>query len=190
MSLEGFCQANCGQEMYLANDPALVVPAWYVIHARSKHEAKVESALRQRGVEIFLPRITVRSRRQDRRLFLQVPLFPSYLFVRTVLEPCAYYEIIRLPGVVRLLGIHGRPGTVPSEQVDSIKAIVASDRPYYPWDYLGQGRQVRIMEGPLTGTIGIILRRREKKQRLVVAVELFQRSVAVELEEEAVEAYS
>ena len=43
------------------------------------------------------------------------------------------------------------------------------------------------MEGPLAGTIGIILRRREKRQRLVVAVELFQRSVAVELEDEAVE---
>ena len=74
--------------------------------------------------------------------------------------------------------------------MDSIKAIVDSDRPYYPWAYLGQGQQVRIMEGPLSGTIGIILRRREKKRRLVVAVELFQRSVAVELEDEAVEPYS
>jgi len=137
-----------------------------------------------------LPRITVCSRRQDRRLFLQMPIFPGYLFIRTVLDPRVYYEIIRHPGVVRLLGINGCPGTVPLEQVDSIKAIVASDRPYYPWAYLGQGRQVRIMEGPLAGTMGIILRRREKKQRLVVAVELFQRSVAVELEDEAVEPYS
>ena len=165
-------------------------PAWYVIHARSQHEAKVESALQHKGLEIFLPRITVRSRRQDRRVFLQVPLFPGYLFVHTVLESFAYHEIIKLPGVVRLLGINGHPRPVPPEQVDSIKAIVESDRPYYPWAYLGQGRQVRIMEGPLAGTIGIILRRREKKRRLVVAVELFQRSVAVELEDEAVEPYS
>ena len=46
------------------------------------------------------------------------------------------------------------------------------------------------MEGPLAGTIGIILRRQEKRRHLVVAVELFQRSVAVELEDEAVEPYS
>jgi transcription antitermination factor NusG len=121
---------------------------------------------------------------------MQVPLFPSYLFVRTVLEPHAYYEIIKHPGVVRLLGINGCSGIVPPEQVESIKAIVASERTYYPWAYLGQGRQVRIMEGPLSGAIGIILRRGGKKQRLVVAVELFQRSVAVELEDEAVEPYS
>ena len=55
------------------------------------------------------------------------------------------------------MGISGRPGTVPAEQVDSIKAIVASDRPYFPWTYLKQGRQVRIMEGPLAGTVALIL---------------------------------
>lgn len=188
--MELFCQAPGNQEVCGVHEPAVLLPTWYVIHTRSKHEAKVESALRQKGIEIFLPRITVRSRRQDRRLFLEVPLFPGYLFVQTVLDPYVYYQIIKLPGVVRLLGVNGRPGTIPPEQVDSIQAIVKSDRPYYPWSYLGQGRQVRIMEGPLAGTIGIILRRREKKQRLVVSVKLFQRSVAVELEEEAVEAYS
>ena len=55
---------------------------------------------------------------------------------------------------------------------------------------LQRGMQVRISEGPLTGTVGIILRRRGRKRRLVVAVELFQRSLAVELEEEAVEPWS
>jgi transcription termination/antitermination protein NusG len=188
--MEGFSLTNDQPKVCIVQNLSVPKPAWYVIHARSHCEAKVELALQRQGLEISLPRITIRSRRQDRRLFLQVPLFPSYLFVRTVLEPCVYYEIIKLPWVVRLLGINGCPGTVPPEQVDSIEAIVAGDRPYYPWAYLGQGRQVRIMEGPLSGTIGIILRRREKKQRLVVAVELFQRSVAVELEDEAVEPYS
>lgn len=181
---------NPGREVSFVQHHSVAALPWYVIHARNKHEAKVELALRQKGLEIFLPRITVRSRRQDRRVFLQVPLFPSYLFVRTVLDPDAYYEIIKHPGVVRLLGINGCPGIVPPEKVESIKAIVASNRTYYPWAYLGQGRQVRIMEGPLSGTVGTILRRRGKKHRLVVAVELFQRSVAVELEDEAVEPYT
>jgi len=186
---QNFSSKNSGIEASFAQDLYIATPHWYVIHAHSKQETKVESALRQKGLEIFLPRITVRSRRKDRRLFIQVPLFPSYLFVCTVLEPSAYHEIIKQSGVTRLLGINGCPSSIPPEQVDSIKAIVASDRPYYPWAYLGQGRQVRIMEGPLSGTIGTILRGRGKKQRLVVAVVLFQRSVAVELEEEAVEPY-
>jgi transcription termination/antitermination protein NusG len=189
--MEGFCQDCHKPEEYLAPGPPVAErAAWYVIHARSRHEAKVALALQQKEFEIFLPRITVRSRRQDRRQFLKVPLFPSYLFVNTVLEPVIYHEIIKLPGVVRLLGVNGRPSPVSTEKVESIKAIVESDRPYYPWVYLGEGKQVRILDGPLAGTIGLILRRREKKRRLLVAVELFQRSVAVELEDEAVEAYS
>jgi transcription antitermination factor NusG len=188
--MDGFCQAHGEPKSYFAEYPLVTEPAWYVIHARSKHEAKVEAALQQKGLEIFLPRITVRSRREDRRVFLQAPLFPGYLFVQTALDSYAYHEIIKLPGVVRLLGLHGHPKPLRPEQVDSIKAVVESDRPYYPWNYLGTGKPVRILEGPLAGTIGIILQRREKKRRLVVEVELFQRSVAVELEDEAVEAYS
>ena len=188
--MDGICQAHGGPEGYLARYPSVTELAWYVIHARSKHEAKVEAALQQKGLEIFLPRISVRSRRQDRRVFLNVPLFPGYLFVHSVLDSFAYHEIITLPGVVRLLGINGHSRPVPAAQVESIKAIVESDRPYYPWVYLGQGKPVRILEGPLAGTTGIILRRQEKKRRLVVEVELFQRSVAVELEDEAVEPYS
>jgi transcription termination/antitermination protein NusG len=188
--MEGLYLGNDRPKGWINLDVSVSQPAWYVIHARSQCEARVESALERQGLEIFLPRITVRSRRKDRRLFLQVPLFTGYLFVRTDLEPQTYYEIIKLPWVVRLVGVNGCPGKVPLEQVDSIKTIVASERPYAPWAYLKRGRQVRIMEGPLAGTVGTILRRRENKQRLVVAVELFQRAVAVELEDEAVEPYS
>ncbi len=165
-------------------------PAWYVIHTRSRHEAKVELALQQKGLEVFLPRMVVASRRRDRRLLLQVPLFPGYLFVHTWPTSPTFHEIIRLRGVVRLLGVKGRPQPVAVERVESLKAIVASDRPYYPWRMLQRGMQVRISEGPLTGTVGIILRLRDRKRRLVVGVELFQRSVAVELEEEGVEPWS
>jgi len=166
-------------------------PAWYVIHARHQHEAKVELALQRKGLEVFLPRITVRSRRRDRKLLLQVPLFPGYLFVQSSLDHQSYYEIIKQKSVVRLLGgKSGFPTPVPAEVVASINAIVDSFQPYYPWPYLQSGKKVRIMDGPLAGSVGVIVRTLDKKRRLVVAVELFQRSVAVELEEEVVEPWN
>lgn len=163
--------------------------AWYVIHARSRHEAKVELALRQKGIEIFLPKVIVRSRRQDRKLLINVPLFPGYLFVRTNLDSCGYREIFKAPGVVRLVG-NGSPIPVPKETVDSIRAIVESDKPSYPWPYLQTGSLVRVLDGPLAGTVGVILGRNDKKRHLIVSVELFQRSVAVQLDSEAVECWS
>jgi transcription antitermination factor NusG len=166
-------------------------PAWYVIHARHQHEAKVELALQRKGLEIFLPRITVRSRRRDRKLLLEVPLFPGYLFVHGILDDQNYYEIIKQQSVVRLLGSKSvLPTPVPAEVVASIHAIVDNQQPYYLWPYLHSGKKVCIMEGPLAGTVGVIVRTLDKKRRLVVAVELFQRSVAVELEEEVVEPWN
>jgi len=149
MFVQGFCQANPGQKAFLAQDLSFAAPPWYVIHARSKHEAKVELALRQKGVEIFLPRITVRSRRQDRRLFLQVPLFPSYLFVRTVLEPWAYYEIIKLPGVVRLLDINGCPGTVLQSRWMPSKPLWPATGPIIPGLIWGRAGKCVSWKAPL-----------------------------------------
>ena len=56
-------------------------PAWYGIHTRSRHEAKVGLALQQKGLEVFLPCMIVASRRLYRRLLLKVALFRGYLFV-------------------------------------------------------------------------------------------------------------
>jgi transcription termination/antitermination protein NusG len=171
--------------------PLNIESVWYVIHARHQHEAKVEFALQRRGLAVFLPRITVRSRRQDRKRLIEVPLFPGYLFVQDALEDQNYYEIIKQKSVLRLLGGRsGCPTPVPVEVVTSINTIVETQRPYYPWPYLEKGKKVCIMEGPLAGTVGVVVRTLDKKSRLVVAVELFQRSVAVELEEEAVEPWN
>jgi transcriptional antiterminator NusG len=164
--------------------------AWYAIYVQCRHEARVESALQHKGVEVFLPRVTTLSRRRDRRLLINVPLFPGYLFVRTDLDSYGYREILKAPGMVRLLGLKGSPTPVPAETIDSVKAIVDSDQPFYPWPYLKTGSLVRVLDGPLAGVVGVILGRKEKKRRLIVSVELFQRSVGVELDSEAVECLS
>ena len=160
--------------------------SWYVIHAQTRKEVEVEMALQRRGLEIFLPRVTVPSRRRDRKVLLRVPLFPGYLFINAILDLNIIHKVIKTNYVFRLLGRY-RPVPIPEKEVEAIKAIVSGDRPYYPWRFLEKGQKVRVIDGPLTGIEGIILERREQKRRLVVGVELFKRSVAVELDDEAVE---
>jgi transcription termination/antitermination protein NusG len=180
--------SNCLSEDHLHHlEEPLQVPLWYVIHTRSRHENKVDAGLRDKGLETFLPKMTVPSRRRQRQCLLEVPLFPGYLFVNTDLNQDSYYRIIRVPGVVRLLGLGGRCLPVPAETVQSIQAMVSSGQVYYPWPYLEKGMRVRIVEGPLAGATGVILERRDKKRRLVVGVELFHRAVAVELNDAALE---
>jgi transcriptional antiterminator NusG len=164
--------------------------AWYVVHTRSRHEAKVQSGLEVRGLRVLLPRVTVRSRRRDRLQLLQVPLFPGYLFVYSDLSLEAYYTIIKHPGVVRILGSKGRYAPVAPETLASIQAVLESSRFSYPWPRLLPGRQVRVVGGPLCGAIGSIWRGKPGQRRLVVGVKLLGRSIAVDLEEECVEPFS
>jgi transcription termination/antitermination protein NusG len=164
-------------------------PSWYVIHTRSRHEFKVETGLQRKGLEIFLPRTIVQSRRRDRNRLLEVPLFPGYIFVQINLTLKYYHDIIKFPGVVRLLGCNGQFPSVAPEIVESIMIITTSGRYYQPHHFLKLGMQVLILEGPLSGIIGVVDRANEKKQRLVINVELLKRSVAVELKEELVEPY-
>ena len=165
-------------------------PAWYVVHTRSRHEAKVQSGLEARGLEVFLPRIAVRSRRRDRFQLLELPIFPGYLFVHTDLSSWAYDGIIRHHGVVRILGSKDRCIPLAAETVASLRSIMESGRSFDPWPQLVQGRPVRVVAGPLYGAVGTIWRCKPGKRRLVVGVELLGRSIAVDLEEEWVEPLS
>jgi transcription elongation factor/antiterminator RfaH len=165
----------------------LSTPLWYVIQTRSRHEVKVESGLTRKGLEVFLPKVTVRSRRRDRRQMLEAPLFPGYLFVRTDLNEWAHDNIIRTLGVVRILGIKGQCTPVPEDTVTSLRTLVNSGQPIFPWSKITPGRHVRVAEGPLMGAIGVIVKIKQGKRRLLVAVELLGRSVCAELAEETVE---
>jgi len=163
--------------------------AWYVIHTYSRQETKVEGHLENQGLEVLLPRITVRSRRQDRFRLLEVPLFPGYLFVHADLSTPVYYDILKNTGVVRILGLKRQCTPVPAETVFSLQKMVASNLTLDPWSRLVKGRRVTIVEGPLAGATGVILRKKDGQRRLVVAVDLLGRAVAVDLSEEAVESY-
>jgi transcriptional antiterminator NusG len=160
---------------------------WYVIHSSCHHEGRVEERLRKKGLEVFLPRQTMVSRRQDRKKLLQVPLFPGYLFIHDSLQAPRYYDILNLPGVVRFLAFGDRLQAVPPETIASIKLALTANRPHLPHPYLQKGKRVRVLEGPLEGVIGVILKSRVRQRKLVIQVDLFRQAVAVELEDDAVE---
>lgn len=159
---------------------------WYVVQTHGRTEGRVHLALQRKGLEVFFPQVVIHRMRQGRKVQMHLPLFPNYLFVQTLINPQVFHQIIKVNGVIRFLG-HRGPDPVPAEQIESIRTVVAGDRYYYPWRYLEKGKKVRVIDGPLAGVVGILVARKEKQRRLVVAVEMFQRSVTVDLENESVE---
>lgn len=165
-------------------------PAWYAIYAQVRHESKVYSRLQGKSFECLLPQIERWSRRRDRRKKIQVPIFPGYLFVRTALDNYEQVRILQTPGVVRIVRNQDGPLPVPDSQMNSLITLLGHDRVLTSHPYLVEGMRVRIVNGPLYGCEGILVHRKNEKTRLVVAIDIIQQAVSVELSEEDVEPVS
>lgn len=141
-------------------------------------------------IETFLPRVQVMSRRKDRRKRILVPLLPGYLFVHTDMNPYQYWDIIKTYGVVRVIGIEGKPVPVKDEEIVSLRILDGTDRTIRNQGYIKQGDMIMIMEGALKGLTGYYMKHKGKSDKVVVSIELLQRSLAVEIENWRVEKIS
>jgi transcription termination/antitermination protein NusG len=163
-----------------------LVPAWYVLHTKSRFENVVIDGLAKKKVEVFLPRISVASRRKDRKKMIRVPLFPGYVFVRTDLNPAHHLEIVKTVGAVKLVGSQQGPVSVPDETIQSLRIMVASDQPISTGTMFRKGDHVMVINGPFCGVIGIFDGYRGKS-RIVVHIEALGQFASVEVSAEDVE---
>lgn len=168
----------------LAPQPASLLAShqplrWYALYTRPRHEKTVASHLESRRVEVFLPLREVLSRWKDRRKLVHLPLFPGYVFVRTVLA--RKHEIVSVPGSVRLVGFDGAPAPIPDEQVEAVRRLCETRLACDPYPYLTEGRRVEVVRGLLAGCRGIIVRKKGKF-RLVLSVDVLRQSVSVEID--------
>ena len=157
---------------------------WYAVYTIVRHEKAANSALIEKDIETFLPLREVISQWKDRRKKVLLPLFPGYLFIKSTLEDRLI--ILKTPGIVRILGVTGSPIPIPDEQVDAIKKLIESKLPIDPYPYYNEGKMVVVVNGPLQGVVGRILKKRASN-KLILSVDLIKRSVSVEVKAEDVE---
>ncbi|NVM23754.1 MAG: UpxY family transcription antiterminator [Desulfobacterales bacterium] len=159
---------------------------WYVLHTRSRFEQVVFDGLEGKFLETFLPKITVVSKRRDRRKKIRIPLFPGYIFVRSDLNAYERLEIVKTIGVVRIVGNKDGPISVPDVAIDSLRIMVTGDNTVVTGTRLKKGDRVMVVEGPLVGVTGTFVRYRGSG-RVVVSIEALGQYAAVDVPEEYVE---
>jgi transcription antitermination factor NusG len=177
--------------MAVAQIPALdarqaaVLPAdycelrWYAAYTCANHEKKVREQLEQRSLESYLPVYEAVRRWKDRRMHLQLPLFPGYVFVRMPLAD--RLRALQIPSVVRLIGFNGHPVALPDAEIEGLRNSLARGVRVEPHPFLTVGRRVRVKTGPLEGIEGIVIRRKNRL-RLVISLDLIRRAAAVEVD--------
>lgn len=154
-------------------------PHWYAAYTCANHEKRVAQQMRERSLDYFLPQYKAMRRWKDRRVELDLPLFPGYVFVRVALRE--RLRVLQVSSVVNLVSFGGRPVALPDEQMTRLRDGLATKLRAGPHPYLTVGRRVRILRGALEGMEGILLRLRGSV-RVVLSVELILRSISVEVD--------
>lgn len=153
---------------------------WYAVYTCANHEKRVADQFASRGVEHFLPQYESVRRWKDRKVRLQLPLFPGYLFAH--MASLDRLRVLQVPGVVRLVGFNGLATPLPDAEIETLRSGLSARIRAEPHPFLTVGRRVRITAGPFARLQGI-LKRRKSGLRVIVSLQLIQQAVAVEVDE-------
>lgn len=159
-------------------------PRWFAVFVNSRHEKRVSQHFEQRKIEHFLPLcLEVHRWTNRRKAKVEVPLFPNYIFVRTMKTQRPL--VLQTPGVLSIVGSMREPTPLADSEIESLCAATVSGRcAQHP--YLIEGTRVRVKYGPLAGKEGVLIRK-ENSIHVVVSLDLIKRSLALTLDEDNVE---
>jgi transcription antitermination factor NusG len=153
---------------------------WFAAYTSSRHEKRVASQLIERHVESFCPLYATRHRWKNRcESDLRLPLFPNYVFVH--IEPQERVRVLEVPGVLSLVSFGRNLAALPTREIEALRSSMGL-RTIEPHPYLVIGERVRITTGAMTGIEGVLVRKKNHL-RVVIALDVLMRSVAVEVDE-------
>jgi transcription antitermination factor NusG len=101
------------------------------------------------------------------------------VFLRGDLEQ--QLRILTTPGVLGLVGFAGMPAFIPDAEIEAVRQTIARRVQVEPYPFLKCGDWVRVKGGPLEGLEGILVRSKGQF-RLVLSVQVLQKSIAVEVD--------
>ncbi len=161
--------------------------SWYAIRSKPNKEDFLAGQLEAYGIEVFYPRIFVKTVNPRARKVR--PYFPSYLFVHVDLEKVNTSTLRWMPGAVSLISFDGEPASVPDLLIGALErqvaAINASQKNFM--DELKHGDTVLVQDGPFAGYEAIFDGRLSGRDRVRVLLNFLQkRQVPLELREQQI----
>ena len=162
-----------------ASFTAVALTQWFAAYTTPRHEKHVAEMLAERRIETFLPLYrTARQWKKSCPVVLELPLFPTYVFVRIARQ--AQGAVLGMPGVLSIVGSSKQPWPLPDFEIEALR-LGMQTRKIEPHPYVKLGERVRIRAGVMTGVEGILVRRKNEF-RVVLTLDTIMRSVAVEVD--------
>ncbi|SPE25614.1 Transcription antitermination protein nusG (modular protein) [Acidobacteriia bacterium SbA2] len=159
--------------------------SWFAVYTASNHEKRVEQHLRMKEIETFLPQYSVTRRWKNRTsVKVDLPLFSGYVFAR--IAPTERIRVLEVPMVYSIVSNGREPAPLPDAEIERLRACLHG-RQVYPFPYVKVGNRVRVRSGAFEGLEGIVVRTYGGLS-VVVSIDLIQKSVAVHVEADELEA--
>ena len=152
---------------------------WFVLTVAPQHEVAVRERLIVKGYDVSVPMYRVRRRWSDRVKTITLPLFPGYVFCRFPSE--RRLPVLSTAGVRGAICFGGQLAALEDADVARVHKLAESGLQVEPLEGIRTGMRVRILDGPLQGVEGV-LSQMQGTTRVVVNVELLNRSVAVQVD--------
>ena len=160
---------------------------WYALYTRPRHEKKVLDLLIEKKQEVFLPMVTQIRLWKDRKKKVEMPLFPSYIFVN--FDYKHRFDVLQTHGVVKIVNFKGEPASVPDWQIASLKTMLEHPETLRTENYIKPGETIEVTEGPFKGMRGMV-QNLKGNTRLIITIDGIMQSVSVEIDTQFTKRYT
>lgn len=140
---------------------------WLAAYTRPRHERKVKDYCEEQGCKVFLPTYQSWRAWSDRRKLLQLPLFPSYVFIQVDFQ--AQSRVLRAPGFLWFVHNSHGPVQVDETELEAINRLLASGLEYDPLPLVELGDEVEVTNGSLAGCRGRLISKAPGALALVIS---------------------
>jgi transcription antitermination factor NusG len=155
---------------------------WYVIYTKPRHEKKIAEYLKRSELEYFLPLIKKLRTLQGRKKIVQLPLFPSYVFIKLdTLQH--YFDTLHIPGVLYYVRNGGSVAQVNEIIIQKLQRLIlnnAYENIEVSSEHFSKSNIINIQTGPFKGFLCEIIKH-NGRFKVLVRIELLQRNLIVDL---------
>jgi len=153
---------------------------WYAIYTRPRSEKKVYELLIDQNFNSYLPLITTLRQWSDRKKKVQLPLIPSYVFVK--IEEKNLNTILPINGVVRILKHLGKPAKIRDYEIENLKILLSDTDNITLIDTLNlkKGDSIIVEKGVFKGLIAECVKL-NGKHRVIVRIDGIENIIEVNI---------
>ncbi|WP_053405525.1 UpxY family transcription antiterminator [Persicobacter sp. CCB-QB2] len=121
---------------------------WHVLYTQSRKEKVVAERLEEVGLEVFLPLHKVLRQWSDRKKWVEVPLFNSYVFVKLE-DDQAYLKALNTKGASWFVQFQGDAARVSQQEIDIMRYMIGQEEQIQATEEaFAEGEKVLIQYGP------------------------------------------